>query len=101
MRFFEEKNGVLVWEDFGSFVPSNVHREAAISFKAPKYFDPNIEHPVKVSVQLRRPSDQATSAAIPFEYLPSQELKRKRKHPRIDSLLDLSRLFQGCGKDLS
>ncbi|XP_044759045.1 embryonic polarity protein dorsal-like [Coccinella septempunctata] len=97
VRFYEEKNGVLVWEDYGMFTSSQIHRQVAISFRAPKFYNLEIENPVRVLVQLRRPSDNAVSESIPFEYLPSDEVGRKRKKPKIDNLLDLARCFENCG----
>mgnify|MGYP005983622451 CR=1 FL=1 len=70
VRFFEEKNGKVVWEGFGDFQPSQVHKQTAICFKAPRYHTLDITEPVKVFIQLRRPSDGATSEAHPFEFLP-------------------------------
>ncbi|EFA02850.1 dorsal [Tribolium castaneum] len=83
VRFFEEKNGKVVWEGFGDFQPSQVHKQTAICFKAPRYHTLDITEPVKVFIQLRRPSDGATSEALPFELLPLDSepgmLKRKRQ----------------------
>ncbi|XP_044255724.1 embryonic polarity protein dorsal-like isoform X2 [Tribolium madens] len=70
VRFFEEINGKVVWEGFGDFQPSQVHKQTAICFKAPRYHTLDITEPVKVFIQLRRPSDGATSEALPFELLP-------------------------------
>ncbi|RZB54393.1 dorsal, partial [Asbolus verrucosus] len=83
VRFFEEKDGRVVWEGFGDFQPSQVHKQTAISFKAPRYHTLDITEPVKVFIQLRRPSDGAASEALPFELLPLDSepgmLKRKRQ----------------------
>ena len=37
MRFFEEKAGQLVWEGFGDFQPSDVHKQYGICFRTPRY----------------------------------------------------------------
>jgi Rel/ankyrin family protein len=37
VRFFEEENGELVWEAFGDFQPSDVHKQYGICFRTPKY----------------------------------------------------------------
>lgn len=50
MRFYEEGQGGVVWEDFGDFQHSNVHKQVAISFKTPKYRTLDIDQPVKVSL---------------------------------------------------
>jgi c-Rel proto-oncogene protein len=83
VRFFEEKDGRVVWEGYGDFQPSQVHKQTAICFKAPRYHTLDITEPVKVFVQLKRPSDGATSEPLPFELLPLDSepgmLKRKRQ----------------------
>ena len=48
MRFFEERQGAIVWEGFGDFQHSNVHKQVAISFKTPKYRTLDIEQSIKV-----------------------------------------------------
>ncbi|KAK9755016.1 Rel homology dimerization domain [Popillia japonica] len=70
IRFFEEKNNEVVWEGFGEFQPSQVHKQTAIWFKPPKYKTLDIMEPVKMFVQLRRPSDGATSTPVPFQMVP-------------------------------
>lgn len=67
MRFYEEKGG---WEAFADFQPSQVHKQHAIWFRTPKYKTLEVTEPVKVYIQLRRPSDGATSEPLPFELLP-------------------------------
>ncbi|GFG29240.1 hypothetical protein Cfor_09755 [Coptotermes formosanus] len=70
IHFFEEQDGNMVWEGFGDFQPTHVHKQVAISFRTPRYKSLEVEAPVKVHIQLRRPSDGATSEPLPFEYLP-------------------------------
>lgn len=70
MRFFEENVGTVTWEAYGDFQPSQVHKQVAISFRTPRYRTIDVADPVKVFIQLKRPSDGATSEALPFEYLP-------------------------------
>lgn len=81
VRFYEVKDGMIEWEAFGDFQASDVHKQVAISFKTPRYKSLEIENPVKVYVQLLRPSDNSTSEPRPFQYLPldsdPQYLKRK------------------------
>ncbi|KRT79621.1 hypothetical protein AMK59_7573 [Oryctes borbonicus] len=67
IRFFEEKNNEVVWEGFGEFQPSQVHKQTAIWFRPPKYKTLDVIEPVKMFIQLRRPSDNATSAPVPFQ----------------------------------
>ena len=70
IHFYEEQDGNIVWEGFGDFQPTHVHKQVAISFRTPRYKLLEVEAPVKVHIQLRRPSDGATSEPLPFEYLP-------------------------------
>ncbi|XP_050704582.1 transcription factor p65-like isoform X2 [Eriocheir sinensis] len=81
VRFYEEKDGLLEWEGYGDFQASDVHKQVAISFKTPRYKSLEVENPVKVYVQLLRPSDKSMSEPRPFQYLPldsdPQYLKRK------------------------
>lgn len=82
VRFFEESNGTVAWEDFGFFLPSQVHRQVAIPFRTPAYKRKDIKQPVEVFIQLTRPSDNCVSEAMPFQITPSWEeelLRRKRQ----------------------
>lgn len=60
----------MVWEGLADFQPSHVHKQVAISFRTPRYHTLEISEPIKVFIQLRRPSDGATSESLPFELLP-------------------------------
>ncbi|XP_054846407.1 nuclear factor NF-kappa-B p105 subunit [Eublepharis macularius] len=83
IRFYEEDENGGVWEGFGDFSPTDVHRQFAIVFKTPKYRDVNIIKPASVFVQLRRKSDLETSEPKPFLYYPEikdkEEVQRKRQ----------------------
>lgn len=70
VRFYEEKDERIVWEGFGDFQPSQVHKQTAISFRPPRYHTLEITEPVRVYIQLKRPSDGATSESLPFEFVP-------------------------------
>ncbi|KAF6207519.1 hypothetical protein GE061_015965 [Apolygus lucorum] len=70
VRFFEEKDGIIVWEGYGDFTPTQVHKQVAISFRTPRYRTLEIDQPVQALIQLRRPSDNATSEALPFQITP-------------------------------
>uniref|UniRef100_A0A1S4J7E5 Uncharacterized protein n=1 Tax=Culex quinquefasciatus TaxID=7176 RepID=A0A1S4J7E5_CULQU len=70
VRFYEEQHGHILWEDVGEFQHSNVHKQVAISFRTPRYRTLEIEQSVMVNIQLRRPSDGATSEPLPFELFP-------------------------------
>ncbi|XP_015172824.1 PREDICTED: embryonic polarity protein dorsal-like isoform X3 [Polistes dominula] len=84
VRFFEEKNGHVIWEGYGDFAPTDVHKQTAIVFKTPSFRLLQIEEPVQIYIQLKRPSDGVTSEPHPFEMSPldtgsSESLKRKRQ----------------------
>lgn len=70
VRFYEEKDDQVVWEGFGDFQPSQVHKQTAIWFRPPRYHTLEVTEPVRVFIQLRRPSDGAASEPLPFEYVP-------------------------------
>ncbi|XP_071974019.1 transcription factor p65 isoform X2 [Engystomops pustulosus] len=72
------------WEARGSFSQADVHRQVAIVFRTPPYQVSEIRQPVKVQMQLRRPSDKEVSEPMEFQYLPYEgdlhhiDEKRKR-----------------------
>ncbi|XP_036341343.1 embryonic polarity protein dorsal-like [Rhagoletis pomonella] len=72
VRFFEEKDGVTIWQAFGEFEHNDVHKQTAITFRTPKFHRTNITEPVEVFVQLQRPSDGAVSDRVKFEYVPAE-----------------------------
>ncbi|XP_062256948.1 proto-oncogene c-Rel [Platichthys flesus] len=83
VRFFSPDG----WEAKGSFSQADVHRQVAIVFKSPSYYDTSITESVTVHMQLRRPSDQEVSESMEFRYLPDDkdpygynEKKRRREH---------------------
>ncbi|XP_071647614.1 dorsal protein isoform X2 [Temnothorax longispinosus] len=84
VRFFEERDGQLLWEGYGDFQPTHVHKQTAIAFRTPSYRTQQVEQPVQVYIQLRRPSDGTTSEPLPFQMLPlgtddADSLRRKRQ----------------------
>ncbi|XP_051270623.1 proto-oncogene c-Rel [Dicentrarchus labrax] len=83
VRFFSSDG----WEAKGSFSQADVHRQVAIVFKTPPYYNTSIIESVTVHMQLRRPSDQEVSEPMDFRYLPDDkdpygynEKKRKREN---------------------
>lgn len=70
IRFFQIQGNRLIWENYGQFKSSDIHKNFAISFKAPKYFDVSITKPVSVQLQLKRLSDGETSDPVPFQMMP-------------------------------
>ena len=43
VRFYEEKNDQLLWEGFGDFQPSDVHKQYGICFRTPRYKNIEVE----------------------------------------------------------
>lgn len=76
VRFYEERNGQVAWEAYGDFQHTNVHKQVAIAFRTPRYSTIEVDHPIKVHIQLKRPSDSATSESLPFELLPLDSGRR-------------------------
>ncbi|CAH1187690.1 unnamed protein product [Phyllotreta striolata] len=80
VRFFEDSSD---WEAFADIQPSQVHKQHAIWFRTPRYKTIDVTEPVKVFIQLRRPTDGATSDPLPFEFWPPE--RNKRKKPKYES----------------
>lgn len=102
VRFFEEApDGSLVWESYGDFQPSDVHKQYAICFRTPQYRDLEISAPVRVFVELRCPSKDTTSARRPFDYIPLQTdvelLKRKRQKLAENNHQRITQYFEETG----
>ncbi|XP_043991765.1 proto-oncogene c-Rel isoform X2 [Gambusia affinis] len=93
VRFFSS-NG---WEARGSFSQADVHRQVAIVFKTPPYFNTNITESVTVHMQLRRPSDQEVSEPMDFRYLPENKdpYGYNEKKRKIEDLFKRSGLTGG------
>nr|ALG40993.1 NF-kappa B [Anthopleura buddemeieri] len=91
VHFYEmdPASGKASWSDTGTFAPSDVHRQFAIVFKTPPYWNVAVEKPVKVLCELRRKSDKETSEPMEFTYTPQifdQEqigAKRRKKIPHF------------------
>ena len=66
VRFFQDS-----WEGKGTFSQADVHRQVAIVFCTPPYCDTNLTEPIRVKMQLRRPSDREVSEPMDFQFLPS------------------------------
>ncbi|XP_061441528.1 nuclear factor NF-kappa-B p105 subunit isoform X2 [Rhineura floridana] len=97
IRFYEEDENGGVWEGFGDFSPTDVHRQFAIVFKTPKYRDVNITKPASVFVQLRRKSDLETSEPKPFLYYPEIKDKEEVQRKRQKLMPNFSDSFGGSG----
>merc|ERR1712241_610163 len=87
VRFYDY-NG---WEEWADFSAGDVHKQYAISFKVPKYQNINISQPVRVCVELVKPSDDSRSEEEEFFFTPSpatvraQPVKRETVRRNIDN----------------
>ncbi|XP_051937035.1 proto-oncogene c-Rel isoform X1 [Hippocampus zosterae] len=91
VRFFSS-NG---WEAKGLFSQADVHRQVAIVFKTPPFYNTSITESVTVHMQLRRPSDVEVSEPLDFRYLPDDKdpygyNKKKRSRENLMKMSGLS-----------
>nr|XP_046257061.1 proto-oncogene c-Rel [Scatophagus argus] len=93
VRFFSSDG----WEAKGSFSQADVHRQVAIVFKTPPYYNTSIMESVTVHMQLRRPSDQEVSEPMDFRYLPDDKdpYGYNEKKRRRENLMRISGLSGG------
>lgn len=85
VRFFElDDEDNEVWSDYGRFSDLDVHHQYAIVFKTPPYKRMDIEHQVRVYIELQRPSDGARSEPKDFAFTPC-EITLGKKRPRYNS----------------
>lgn len=91
VKFFEEINGVVVWEANGTI--QHVHKKFGISLETPKYGGPtSMRGIIKCFIQLRRISDGEISEPRQFDYIPNfpndfDLIELKRKKAKMDPLL--------------
>ncbi|XP_069741956.1 nuclear factor NF-kappa-B p100 subunit-like [Narcine bancroftii] len=93
IRFYE--NNDRGWEAYGDFGPTDVHRQFAIVFRTPRYWDISIERPITVFVQLKRRKDGETSEAKAFTYCPRVEDREEVNRKRMKRLPHFSDHFGG------
>ncbi|XP_038107039.1 embryonic polarity protein dorsal [Culex quinquefasciatus] len=72
VRFFKEFGPDLKpWIAYGAFNPTqDVHKQVAVVFRTPAYYDRLITSPVKVQIQLQRKRSNELSDPLEFEMLP-------------------------------
>ena len=58
------------WEGWAEFGEGDVYKHCAVTFRTPPYSHTNIAQPVRLSLELVRPSDGATSDEEEFFYTP-------------------------------
>ncbi|KAG8194583.1 hypothetical protein JTE90_013321 [Oedothorax gibbosus] len=95
--FYEEQGSMILWESQAEFQPSDVHKQVAISFRTPRYPKENIQQPVPVFVELRKPSENKRGEPRPFQFLPMERDPEglARKKLKVEERIDLERYFQG------
>eukprot|EP00096_Caligus_rogercresseyi_P014482 TRINITY_DN6999_c0_g1_i2.p1 TRINITY_DN6999_c0_g1~~TRINITY_DN6999_c0_g1_i2.p1 ORF type:complete len:382 (+),score=129.89 TRINITY_DN6999_c0_g1_i2:650-1795(+) len=64
------EDGQVIWRSKAEFGPSAVHKQYAISFLTPPYFNKDIKSPVKVSMYLFKPCENVASEHVEFQYVP-------------------------------
>merc|ERR1711902_384991 len=72
VRFFDYSG----WEEWAEFGASGVHKQYAISLTVPRDSNPHITEPVRVLVELVKPSDDSRSEEEEFFYTPSPSQTR-------------------------
>merc|ERR1712223_2222127 len=87
VRFYDY-NGWEEWADFGA---ADVHKQYAISFKVPRYQNINIAEPVKVCVELVKPSDDTRSEEEEFFFTPVNE--QVCKPPQMEAKMEVTPKF--------
>lgn len=82
LKFYEERDGKVVWQTVENINPTEVHHQFAIRFYSPKYRDENIAQVVSANIQLLRPSTEQVSEPVPFQFLPVESTKDMLEHKR-------------------
>ncbi|KAK3930978.1 Embryonic polarity protein dorsal [Frankliniella fusca] len=85
IRFFEQRdNTTAQWEAFGLFHSSDVHRGYGISFRTPPYKSLDVDAPVEIFLELRRPSDFAAGDPVKFLFLPVESNEKLQSLPNLE-----------------
>lgn len=96
VRFVEHNDdGSVKWEAYGNFSPLDVHRQYAIVFKTPAYYNANIDKAVNVMIMLQRKTDAEVSEAKAFTYYPQNRGMLQFCHIRQLELLCLVTFISG------
>ncbi|XP_029719784.1 embryonic polarity protein dorsal-like, partial [Aedes albopictus] len=70
IRFFKDIPPYTLWQAFGTFSIQDVHKQVAIVFLTPAYYDLFITAPVQVQVQLQQRSNGMISEPFEFSFHP-------------------------------
>ncbi|GBP53004.1 Embryonic polarity protein dorsal [Eumeta japonica] len=82
VTFFEKVGEQVTWQADADNV--NVHKQVAICFNTPRYHNDRVEHDVQAYIQLRRPSDNAVSESVPFEFIRASAAGRTARKRTAD-----------------
>merc|ERR1719420_206840 len=82
-RIFDDSG----WEEWAEFGASGVHKQYAISLTVPRYSNPHITEPVRVLVELVKPSDDSRSEEEEFFYTPSPRQTRLTGQVKRETVL--------------
>ncbi|KAF0294729.1 Nuclear factor NF-kappa-B p110 subunit [Amphibalanus amphitrite] len=74
--FEEDSSHQTIWQDYGRVI--KCHHQYAIIFQTPPYRDKEIRSPVRVFIQLERPSDGCVSEPKHFQYTERDQRTTKR-----------------------
>lgn len=101
IRFYRTNaNDSVEWEGWGEFKLKDIHHQYAIAFRTPPYVTKDIDNPVKVFLQLMRPSDGHRSTPIAFHYIPNVSnvnnlvTNKKRKIEQSKEFCDYMQTFE-------
>merc|ERR1711915_299212 len=81
------------WEEWADFGAGDVHKQYAISFKVPRYQNINITEPVKVCVELVKPSDDTRSEEEEFFFTPVNDQRIKAPQSPLETKMELAPKF--------
>jgi len=81
------------WEEWADFGAGDVHKQYAISFKVPRYQNVNITEPVKVCVELVKPSDDTRSEEEEFYFTPVIDGKLDKLGAVVETKMELAPKF--------
>ncbi|XP_073825038.1 uncharacterized protein [Musca autumnalis] len=106
IRFYEEKNGKVIWEAYGDFQQTDIHKQTAITFKTPRYCSTDLDKGAQVYIQLVRfsnePGHEPTicEASDPVEFEFRADVGQiKRKPPNVRVLQEILQFDQMCNNN--
>ncbi|XP_028982160.1 embryonic polarity protein dorsal [Diachasma alloeum] len=89
VRFFEEKEGRVVWQAFADPKYLYFFKQISIKLRTPAYHNVNVSEPVSVFIQLVRPSDGDMSEPVPFQFEPAPCNKKNSPRKQNAAVINL------------